>query len=210
MNNVQDRIVDAQGKFVHWDFKKVLGTIIHIAKEEGNEFSLICTLSQIKMCELSKLINLLYVVQDDIIVSEADETDYTKKSFSDFEDLLETTLGVLFSKLGDKAPLAIMKWRNDYINKQDIEDPEQWCGYTTKVQGIFNKIFAEHIVGGNKNDSYHFTDGLGLKVISPLIEKLSELAITDTADDIVCAMEKFCKRRSRFNGKKLFRQNCCR
>ncbi len=164
MHNVQDRLT------VSWDFEKVLGILIHITKNnEENTSKLIDTLSQIKMCDLSKLINLLAVGQDEII--ESIEVDYTKKSFESFEDILGLIHSVAFSILGDKMPLAFIKWKNDLTNNVSIEDPEQWCGYTQKIQGIFNKIFAEH-AEGITNSSYHFTDGLKLKIIDPLFEKI--------------------------------------
>ena len=163
MNDVQDRLT------VSWDFKKVLGTLIHITKTNGDTSNLIYTLSQIKMCDLSKLINLLAVAQDEII--ESIEVDYTKKTFESFEDILGLIPSVAFSILGDKMPLAFIKWKNDLANKALIIDPEQWYGYTQKIQGLFNKIFAEH-AEGITNSSYHFTDGLKLKVIDPLIQKI--------------------------------------
>lgn len=130
---------------------------------------MIYTLSQIKMCDLSKLINLLAVAQDEII--ESVEVDYTKKTFESFEDILGLIPSVAFSSLDDKMPLAFIKWKNDLTNKALIIDPEQWCAYTQKIQGIFNKIFAEH-ADGITNSSYHFTDGLKLKIIDPLIQKI--------------------------------------
>ena len=63
MNDEHDRLS------ISWDFKKVLGILIHITKNDDDAPNLIYTLSQIKMCSLSKLINLLAVGQDKIISS---------------------------------------------------------------------------------------------------------------------------------------------
>ena len=143
--------------------------LIHITKNDDDAPNLIYTLSQIKMCSLSKLINLLAVGQDKIIASI--ETDYSKKTLESFDDILEKVLDAVLSSLGNKAPLALIKWKNDLINKASINDPEQWCGYTQKIHGICNKIFSEHAEGVN-NASYHFTDGLKSKIIEPLCWKL--------------------------------------
>lgn len=157
------------GITIKWSFEKVLGTLIHIAKDnEDMTSTLIDALKQLNKCNLSKLINLLYVGQDKILASEL--IDYSKKDFSDFIPVISISAKEISSTFGDKAPLAVIKWHNDHKNIREITGPEKWCHYTQKVQGILAKNFTN--MSGVEIGSYHFNDGLKMIVIPKLLEAI--------------------------------------
>ncbi len=166
MTTVSDRLS------VNWSFKKILGTIIHIVKDDQELLSnLETTLSQLQMCSLSKLIHLLNVVQDKLIAKlDATQNDYSKMSIDNFENVLKLIFSAIES-LGDNGPLFFAKWLNDRLNEGNNKNPDKWNPATQKIQGIINKTFAENFEGVD-GQSFHFNDGLELKLISELKEYL--------------------------------------
>ncbi len=166
MTDVHDRLSS------NWDFKKVLGTIIHIVKDnEDLTNNLIDTLAQIRLCALSKLMNLLYVVQDLII--ESDKVDYSKIQFSAFNEVIKVAVDDVQTEFGEKSPLIVIKWLIDHLNKQGITDPEQWSTETQVVQGRLAKSFMNQTNIKVDNASYHFTNGLEGILIQNMLEKLN-------------------------------------
>lgn len=160
--NASDRLNES------WSFKKVVGTIIHIVEIDPDlEINFVSCLSQLKMCKLGKLINLLHVVQD--VVIEGRIVDYSKKSLGDFSFLAETVLNNVKEKYSDKADDVIAKLWSDMKSK---EPPEAWSPQTQVVKGIFNKVFSEALKV-EKDASYHFS-ALQDRLIEPLIDSLGQ------------------------------------
>ena len=130
LNNVNDRLT------VTWDFKKVLGHIIHVINQSSNSellsVNLVSCLSGLKACVLGKLVNLLYVVQDEVVTNDFDLDDFDLESLSmlTFESIKQT-------KSADKTALAIHKWVSDLKGKVA---PENWSADTIEVQGLFNSL----------------------------------------------------------------------
>ena len=158
MRNVNDRLG------VNWDFKKVLATIIHIARTSNDEamtYLLIHTLSDLKMCDLGKLMNLVYVAQSKFIQDM--EAAQKPIDFSDDEIsfLFHNTLYGLKYKLGgdtNKIAEAIKTWIFELTDKEIARDtPEKWCFTTANIHGLFNSGLIELINYKNLNcDSSHF------------------------------------------------------
>ena len=104
MRNVNDRLG------VNRDFKKVLSTIIHIARTSNDEamtYLLIHTLSDLKMCDLGKLMNLVFVAQ--IKFNRDMEASPKPIDWSDYEIdfLIQNTLDGLKNALDhDKCKIA--------------------------------------------------------------------------------------------------------
>lgn len=165
MTKVYDRLS------VSWSFKKVLGTLIHIAQDsEDMTSNLVYTLKQLKMCDLSKLIHLLNVGQDVIIDAPA-IVDYGRIDFSEYSDILQIISNKLIEAFGDKAPLALIKWYGSHSNSTNGKfSPENWCSNIQEVQAIFNKTFMDF--PNVTIESYHFTDGLKSCLIDTLINEI--------------------------------------
>ncbi|WP_316353915.1 hypothetical protein [Candidatus Trichorickettsia mobilis] len=86
MNNVHDRLPQ------NWDFKAVLASIIYIVRTSNDEMlynSLIHCLSELHMCDLGKLMNLLYVVQDQVSIQQVN---YENTDFVDSLPIFEETI----------------------------------------------------------------------------------------------------------------------
>ena len=162
MRNVHDRLSE------NWDFKQVLASVIHISRTCGDEMiynSLIHCLSELYLCDLGKLINILYVAQDKIL--EKQQINYAAQNFTEFYPILDETMKQINNTFKEEASLAITEWFYDIYG--NIKS-EEWGKYTLKVQGIITQIFTE--LGDQKIESYHFNDGLKAQIIMPLIEKI--------------------------------------
>ena len=163
MTHVQDRM--------SWDFKKVLWTLIYISRDNCDMMSkLLYTLSQLQMCPLSKLIHLLSVCQDEIFEAKIDYSTLTlDTNFTQFVDMVFKQLDLHYMP---KAKfVAIANWVNDHLNKKECDDPSKWSQDSLKIYSIFHqewmKVHKQFII-----ESYHFNDGLNLKVINSLIETI--------------------------------------
>lgn len=168
MTDVEDRLP------VHWNFKQILGTIIHIIGDDVTlQNNLTDTLREIQMCNLSKLMHLIYVVQDQII-EDQNVIDYSKANLEDFKEVSDASANIISSS-NEKAPFDFIKWLSDRTNKIT---PEDWSLSTQKIQGIFNKIFSE-IFSKINIDSYHYIDGLN-KIF---IENFVTLIKAEKADE---------------------------
>lgn len=169
MTNVHDRLPE------NWSFKKVLGHIIHAVRtsnDEGLSNSLTHCLSDLHLCDLGKLINLLNVVQDRVL--EGQQVNYAGQEFGVFKPILDEAIIKIKAALIDKAPAAVTKWFYDIYGNVA---PEKWGMHTIKIQGIINKVFTE--LGDPKIESYHFNDGLKAQIITPLIEKIKPGSIAN-------------------------------
>jgi hypothetical protein len=163
MRNVTDRLADS------WDFKKVLGTTIHVAKTgEDSTPRLIDGLSQIRLCNLSKLMNMLGTVQDKIV--EVKGIDYSKKTLMDFSEMLEGTLIKVNETYNEKAPLALAKWVNDLTNRREVDDPDKWSGYPQVIRGVMNSQMSK--IEGVDFASSNYNDGIQTVIIPNLQEFL--------------------------------------
>lgn len=160
MRSVTDRLP------MPWDFKLVLGALIHLSQDNPEmQSKLIDTLGQIKMCDLSKLMSLLYVGQDEILESTA--IDYTKTDINHFERTVGASLDKVYDCFKHQAGLALIKWLNDTAYARDTA-PENWCSSTQVLHGIFNSSFMQN--PEVDINSYHFIDGLQNIVIKGLTD----------------------------------------
>jgi hypothetical protein len=162
LGNVHDRLTES------WDFKKVIASVIHVVNKSQNEElqgKLVNCLLELKMCDLGKLMNLLYVVQDEVLGNG--EVNYAEKDFAEFQDVLDDAMTQIKEAFGDKANEAIKSWVfSIYGQEQNVH----FTSDATKVQGIINKCFAAS--GSNLVESYHYTKGLWGVVIPKLIAKI--------------------------------------
>lgn len=148
-----------------WDFKYVLATVIHIADQvQGVMDNFIYGLTQIRMCDLSKLINLLYIVQDVVL-----EEELVENPEIDRFDIADSVLRKI-EVLVEDYPLKVINWLNDHLNKQEVKDPEDWQLWTQKIHGIFNNSLMEKLPILSPG-SYHFNDELQILCIG-LIETI--------------------------------------
>lgn len=174
MTDVHDRLPQ------NWSFKKVLGHIIHVVRtsnDEGLSYSLTHCLSELYMCNLGKLINLISVAQDQIL--EEEQVNYSGQNFEDFHPILEASLHQVKLTFQDQSPLAITEWFYDIYGNNV---PEKWGMQTIRIQGILNKVFAE--TGVKKEESYHFNNGLKAQIIAPLIEKIKPGSVVDDQEQV--------------------------
>ena len=158
MRNVNDRLG------VNWDFKKVLATIIHIASISDDKFmvdNLIGTLSELKMCDLGKLMNLVSVAQSKFIRDM--EASQKPIEYSDDEKyfLFQNALNGLKNALDhdkNKIAEAVKTWLFELTDDAVArKTPEKWSPNTIKIHGLFNSGLIELINDKNLNcDSSHF------------------------------------------------------
>jgi hypothetical protein len=170
MVNVNDRLG------VSWSFKKVLGTIIHIERTTNDDMlsnSLIYCLSNLYLCNLGKLINLLNVVQDIVLKSDnqEEEFNYVAQDFEYFQNIFTESMNKITVALREKSVSGVAKW---FYDMYSYTPPENWSSETTKVQGIINKVFFEIGAqdGQQRIESYHYNKGLKDGAITPLVQKI--------------------------------------
>lgn len=163
MTDVKDRLPGS------WDFSKALAAIITIANTSDNlTFNLINCLSQLKMCDLGKLINLLGVIQDKLL-EDPQLIDYDN-NHALAEKLINLTTENIedsFNRLKLDIPPAIARW---YYDTQNPNHPEQWNNTSLTIDGYFKKVLMK--INQNREDrydSYHFT--IGIQKISELLRK---------------------------------------
>lgn len=155
MTYVTDRIVNSvSGEYFSWSFKEVLGSILFIVQNNSElESKLINTLSQISMCNLSKLMHLIYVIQDQIV--DVNTIDYNNIDFEYFRSLNDK-LVEYFSNNNDMN-IDFVKWLNEYIAKIK---PEDWSSSTQLINKVLNSYFKDLFNDAELIQSYHYTHGL--------------------------------------------------
>ncbi|MEA0971552.1 Ankyrin repeat-containing protein [Candidatus Megaera venefica] len=174
MRQVDDRLG------VNWDFKKVLATIIYIARisdDQSMSDNLIGTLSELNMCDLGKLMHLVYVVQTKFINDMEAAQKSIEYSENEISFLFQNTFDGLKNELGgdeNKIAQAIKTWvlelTDDAVARKA---PEQWSFTTLKVHGLFNSGLIVLINNKNLNyDSSHFIF-LRNNVIEPMIDSIT-------------------------------------
>ncbi len=164
MTHIKDRLESS------WSFKKVLASIITVAEADDTasiHLNLLNCLSQLKMCNLGKLMNLLYVVQDQLL----HEAIITKEQEIAFYDLALNTLqlDLHFKDQPDKLAVSVKEWFYDILSKSE---PEDWNYNVTKVQGILNQVFSmfETQAVRENSSNYHYLKDtiLGVSLINDL------------------------------------------
>ena len=171
MRDINDRLP------MHWDFKKILASVMKVVSNSNDEETvslLTYCLSDLYLCNLGKLINLLNVAQDQIL-DQQHEVSYIDKNLSDFVGTLEPILIAAKEKFknDEKSAEAITRWMYDCRSLGSYNQAENWHHYSQVIHGIFNSSFLLRFDVNEKTDSYHFTSGLQGRLIPSLIEAIN-------------------------------------
>ncbi len=132
MNDVYDRLDEG------WDFQITLACVIKATKDdEMLELALINCLSELKMCNLGKLMNLLYVVQDKLF----EVPELSEQHKGEFFGLALETIKAdkYFQEHPEYLDSSIHAW---VIAHMEQLPPEAWRPGVTKIQGIMNQVFS--------------------------------------------------------------------
>ncbi|MFK8040036.1 MAG: hypothetical protein AB8B67_01665 [Rickettsiaceae bacterium] len=165
--NVNDRSIS-------WNWKRVIGTIIHIVTTSHDDFllsSLINCLSELSMCQLGQLLNILYIVQDKILEDEQ-QLDYTQIDFDEFMYIWNDIMKNINYNFRSDSSKILSKWYFETYG--DAIPPESWSSETLAIRGMLNLFFAEWLKSQNKLpiNSYHFTVGLNEWGLNHLLPKI--------------------------------------
>jgi len=109
---------------------------------------LINCLSQLKMCDLGKLMNLLYVVQDKLFEVPELSEQHKGEFFSLALEAIKAN--EYFQEHPECLDSSIHAWAIAHAEKQP---PEAWSRVVTKIQGIMNQIFSTFQVGATREGS---------------------------------------------------------
>ncbi len=159
MRNVNDRLG------INWDFKKVLATAIHIARTSDDKemiAHLTHTLSDLKMCNLGKLINLASIFQvkfnKDLEEARSASIKFTEHEIEFlFQNVFDGLKSILESN-NNKMAQAVKSWVFEVSDKEVARDnPEKWSMTTIQIHGLFNATLQEIITHTGFNcDTKHF------------------------------------------------------
>lgn len=179
LSDVIDGLLEGyEGRFAGYginDIRKTVGTIIHISENNAELIGgLAAKLAEVNMCNFSKLIELLYVVQDTII--GGGQIAWHTKNIDEFQVVFDRVFNKL-SKDVEDPELAFVQWLLDMYKGNNLK-PEDRHPLTNKILGMFNEVFSEIVTASEVARgingvlaSYHFSDGLQQKV-ADLVQKL--------------------------------------
>jgi hypothetical protein len=183
LRDVYDRL-SLNGQAYSWNFKKVLASMIHAINTTDDQDgmlrnNLIHCLSELKMCQLGKLINLLYVIQD--VVLDSHQVNYESINLEDgaFANFLDIVYNEIRNELGEeRASVAVARWYFD-MKGGNVNQAHTWSPETQYLHGVMNRLFDGFVIESigalaGKNESYHFTNGLVGQIIAPFVEILGQ------------------------------------
>jgi hypothetical protein len=186
MQAIGDRAT-LEGQYYYWGFKKVLASIIHAINTSGDQEgilrnNLINCLSELKMCHLGKLINLLNVVQD-VVLTDVPQVNYegtispeNQNVIGFFGEVLQEIQNHFANQ--DRSATALAKWFID-MKSGNVNQAHTWSAETQYIHSVMNRIFNNHFGEvGDKVESYHFATGLvGCIIIQVAVNILDREAV---------------------------------